>query len=233
MANDLLIKIRSELKKSVDPNYNMDGGFKEKIKKFGVRIPKVRGISRKYYPQVKSLGKKEVFKLAEELMADGYMEEATIGFDWVYKRKREFKKSDFKLFGGWIGRYVDNWAKCDDFCCHSIGYLVLEHPGLVKELKKWARSKNMWFRRASAVTLVLPARKGRFLKEVLEISETLLIDKEDLVQKGYGWLLKETSKKHQKEVFDFVIKNKLDMPRTALRYAIEKMPEKLRKQAMK
>ncbi|MFH0874439.1 MAG: DNA alkylation repair protein [archaeon] len=60
----------------------------------------------------------------------------------------------------------------------------------------------------------------------------LLEDSDDMVQKGYGWLLKEESRMHQKEVFDYVIKNKSKMPRTALRYAIELMPKELRAKAM-
>jgi 3-methyladenine DNA glycosylase AlkD len=60
-----------------------------------------------------------------------------------------------------------------------------------------------------------------------------LKDKDDMVQKGYGWLLKEASRTHEREVFDYVMKHKAKMPRTALRYAIEKMPEKLRSKAMK
>ncbi len=58
------------------------------------------------------------------------------------------------------------------------------------------------------------------------------MDKDDMVQKGYGWMLKEASKKHQAEVFDYVMKRKAEMPRTALRYAIEKMPAEMRKKAM-
>jgi 3-methyladenine DNA glycosylase AlkD len=61
----------------------------------------------------------------------------------------------------------------------------------------------------------------------------LLSDSDDLVQKGYGWMLKAASESHQKEVFDFVIKNRSTMPRTALRYAIEKMPKELKVEAMK
>jgi 3-methyladenine DNA glycosylase AlkD len=64
------------------------------------------------------------------------------------------------------------------------------------------------------------------------MSEILLTDKDDMVQKGYGWLLKEASKKHQAEVFDYVMKWKAKMPRTALRYAIEKMPVEMRRRAM-
>jgi 3-methyladenine DNA glycosylase AlkD len=87
-------------------------------------------------------------------------------------------------------------------------------------------------RRASAVSLIIPARNGLFLNDIFEIADTLLYDKEDLVQKGYGWMLKAASQAYQKEVFDFVIERKATMPRTALRYAIEKMPQELRKKAM-
>jgi len=87
-------------------------------------------------------------------------------------------------------------------------------------------------RRAAAVTLILPARKGLFLHEVFAICTSLLTDPDDLVQKGYGWLLKEASRRHPKEVFAFVMRHKKTMPRTALRYALEKMPEPFRRQAM-
>jgi 3-methyladenine DNA glycosylase AlkD len=82
------------------------------------------------------------------------------------------------------------------------------------------------------VTLILPTRKGDFLKEVFEIADLLLEDRDDMVQKGYGWMLKEASKKHQEEIFDYVMSKKAEMPRTALRYAIEKMPAELRRKAM-
>jgi 3-methyladenine DNA glycosylase AlkD len=106
------------------------------------------------------------------------------------------------------------------------------YPEFVSNLKGWTGSENRWLRRAAAVTLILPARKGDFLEDVFEMADLLLSDDDDLVQKGYGWMLKEASKKHQQEVFDYVMRNKASMPRTALRYAIEKMPEDLRLRAM-
>jgi 3-methyladenine DNA glycosylase AlkD len=109
---------------------------------------------------------------------------------------------------------------------------VEKFPEYVHRLEEWAKSENRWVRRASAVTLILPARKGMFLKEILEIADSLLEDRDDLVQKGYGWMLKEASRLHQKEVFDYVMRKKAAMPRTALRYAIEKMPAELRQRAM-
>ncbi len=97
----------------------------------------------------------------------------------------------------------------------------------------WARSENRWLRRAAAVSLILPARRGRFLVEVFEIADRLLTDGDDMVQKGYGWMLKEASRLHQQDVFDYVVRNRRVMPRTALRYAIELMPKELRAGAMK
>jgi 3-methyladenine DNA glycosylase AlkD len=71
-----------------------------------------------------------------------------------------------------------------------------------------------------------------FLNDIFEIANTLLTDKHDLVQKGYGWMLKAASQAQEKEVFDFVMSKKSIMPRTALRYAIEKMPPELKSRAM-
>ena len=136
----------------------------------------------------------------------------------------------FKL---WIERYVNNWAKCDGFCNHTIGDLLQKYPQTILDVKNWAKSENRWLKRASAVSFIVPAKKGLFLQEAFEISDVLLADGDDMVQKGYGWLLKEESRKHQKEVFDYVVKNRKVMPRTALRYAVELMPKELKADAMK
>jgi 3-methyladenine DNA glycosylase AlkD len=114
-----------------------------------------------------------------------------------------------------------------------VGGLVEKHPESVSEVKSWAKLENRWLKRSAAVSLIVPATKGEFLHECFEISDMLLSDDDDMVRKGYGWLLKEASRKHQKEVFSYVLKNRRRMPRTALRYAIELMPEEFRKEAMR
>jgi 3-methyladenine DNA glycosylase AlkD len=106
------------------------------------------------------------------------------------------------------------------------------YPDHVNQLKAFARSENRWIRRAAAVSLIIPARKGKFLDDVLEIADILLLDEDDLVQKGYGWMLKASSEANQQEIFNYVVKNKKIMPRTSLRYAIEKMPANLKTIAM-
>ncbi len=87
-------------------------------------------------------------------------------------------------------------------------------------------------RRAAAVILIYPVRQGKYFEQVLKTSNALLCDEHYLVQKGYGWLLKEAARKFPHEVLGYVLKNKASMPRTALRYAIEKMPPAWKKRAM-
>ena len=136
------------------------------------------------------------------------------------------------VFERWLGAYVDNWASCDTLCNHTVGDLLEMYPEYVTELKRWATSTNRWLKRAAAVSLIIPARHGLFLTEIFEITDILLLDNDDLVQKGYGWMLKAASQAHQKEIFDYVVSKKSVMPRTALRYAIEKMPPELKARAM-
>src|SRR4030066_302914 len=180
----------------------------------------------------KDKNKSEIFVLCEKLWQSGYMEESYIACNWSYYIHKDYKPEDFKVFEKWVNYYVSNWASCDTLCNHTIGTIVEMYPKYLPDLKKWTKSKNRWVRRASAVSLIIPARKGKFLKDIFEIADILLLDQDDLVQKRYGWVLKEARKLHQKEVFDYVIKNKKVIPRTALRYAIEKMLKELKVKAM-
>ncbi|WP_244602157.1 DNA alkylation repair protein [Methanococcoides methylutens] len=206
--------------------------FKEKIKCYGVYVAAVRKIANEHFKSISGKTKPEIFSLCEELLRSDYIEEAFIAFEWSYSLRNQYEPEDFEVFERWIGDYVNNWAKCDILCNHTLGSFIEMYPQYIGSLKTWAGSDNRWFRRAAAVTLILPARRGDLLDDVLEIADLLLTDKDDLVQKGYGWMLKEASRKHLNEIFDYVMRNKENMPRTALRYAIEKFPEELRKSAM-
>ncbi len=231
--NQIIAQIRKELKQNIDKTQKDTQYFyKEKVKAYGIRTPLVRQIGKKYFVKIKDLKKKEIFDLAKELLKSDYNEEATIAFQFVYDIRKRFEKNDFELLESWFKKYVNNWGKCDDFATHTLGYFIERFPASVNSFKKWVKSKNRWLKRGAAVSFIVPARKGNSLKEVFYIASGLLRDKNDLVQKGYGWLLKEASHKHQKEVFNYIIENRDKMPRTALRYAIELMPQKLRKKAL-
>lgn len=230
----LIRELRAFLKKNADEKLRIGGQnfFKEKIKVHGIKTAVVIKSAKEYFRKLKGASKAEIFCLCDELLSSGYMEEAFIAYNWADFLHKDFVPADLKVFEKWVNTRVSNWAECDTLCNHTIGTFMEMYPEHIATLKQWAHSKNRWTKRAAAVSLILPARKGMFLADVFEISDTLLTDPDDLVQKGYGWLLKEASRQHQKEVFNYVCKHKAVMPRTALRYAIEKMPETLRKKAM-
>lgn len=231
---NILFKLRKELVASSDEQTRKSSErfFKEAVKCYGIRSGIVVKIGKEHFKKIKQLSKSEIFEMCEELLKSGILEESFVACNWSYQLNKQYDESDFVIFESWVNKYVSNWATCDTLCNHTVGDLVTMYPKDIEKLKKWAKSKNMWVRRASAVSLIVPARRGEFLKDVFEIADILLLDKEDLVQKGYGWLLKVASNKHEKEVFNYVMKNKAVMPRTALRYAIEKMPLELKKKAM-
>jgi len=234
LMESIIKKIRQELKQNSDPHTKATGQdfFKEKIKIYGVKTALVTKIAKAFNKEVLAMDKKEVFALCEELWQSSYLEESFVACHFSFSLRKNYAPADFKVFERWVGKYVTNWASCDTFCNHTIGSFVEMYPKYLENFKKWARSENRWVKRASAVSLIIPARRGKFLKDIFEITNILLVDKDDLVQKGYGWLLKAASEAHQKEVFEYVIKNKDKMPRTALRYAIEKMPKNLKAHAM-
>lgn len=239
--------IRQTLSENADPAIQLSTQrfFKQTTKSYGIKTDVVRKISKTYFSQIAEMPSAKIFALCELLWRDGYMEEITVACYFSEKIHKQYQRSDFEHFERWITLYVDNWASCDTLCNHTVGEFVEMYPEYIAELKRFAHSDNLWLRRAAAVSLIIPARRGKFLDDILEIAETLLLDSQDMVQKGYGWMLKaasmsetfvknseETKQRHTKAVFDFVMRNKKVMPRTALRYAIEKMPDDLRRQAM-
>jgi 3-methyladenine DNA glycosylase AlkD len=160
------------------------------------------------------------------------MEESFVACVWSEKLGKQFEPADFEILERWIKNYVSNWASCDTLCNHTVGDFMMMYPEFLAKLKELAHSENRWVKRAAAVSLIVPARKGLFLNDILEIADILLMDGDDMVQKGYGWMLKAASQAQQQAVYEYVMSKKAVMPRTALRYAIEKMPGELKKQAM-
>jgi len=205
----------------------------QEVKFHGLKSARVRQMSKTYFAEVKHLPKEDVFALCETLLQSRYLEESSIACEWVHWFHQKFKPKDWTTFEHWIDTHIANWATCDMFCNHSVGTFLEMYPQYVKKLPTWAKSKNLWKRRAAAVSLIIPAKKGLFHENVFKLAEILLLDSEDMVQKGYGWMLKEAANFDAQSVFQFVMKNKAVMPRTALRYAIEKMPKGLKEQAMK
>lgn len=228
-------EIRTELHNSIDEKTRdtFRRFFKEEVEAYGCKSAVVTKIAKKYWKEVRVRDKQEIFTLCEELYSSGFLEEAGIASSWIPNLKESFEPADMNLFRRWINTYITNWAACDGFCNHSVGDFIEMYPEYIGALKEWAQSDNRWMRRAAAVSLIIPAKRGKYLGEVIEIADLLLTDGDDMVRKGYGWLLKEASRLHEDEVFRYVMDHKKEMPRTSLRYAIELMPPEKKALAMK
>ena len=235
MTNHILAQLRADLRANANEKSiaNYQRYFKETVKFYGLSMSAANKIAVKYWKEIKTLSKPEIFALCEDLFKSDYSEEAAVASDWAPRLTDQFEPADLALFKRWIDSYLNDWAKVDGFCNHTVGNFAQKYPASITEIVSWASSSNRWLKRASAVSLIIPAKKGLFLNEIFTISDRLLTDKDDMVQKGYGWMLKEASNLHRDDVYHYVLKHRHDMPRTALRYAIEKMPPDLKSEAMK
>lgn len=232
--NKITENLRKDLIKNSDQKTKEAGErfFREDVTLYGIKSSVVSQISKAHFKEIGDKSKSSVFSLCESLLMSGIMEESFVACNWSYNVRKQYEPSDFMIFESWVNKYVNNWATCDTLCNHTVGTFIEMYPNYLTGLKKWSQSQNRWVKRASAVSLIVPAKKGLFLNDVFEIADILHSDKDDMVQKGYGWMLKVASQAHQKEVFDYIIRKKATMPRTSLRYAIEKMPDDLKKRAM-
>jgi 3-methyladenine DNA glycosylase AlkD len=226
--------VRKDLVRNADEKTRASGErfFKDPVRLYGVKASVTTSIAKDHFRKLSDKSKNTIFGYCDEFWKSGKMEESFIACNWSYFVNKEYLPEDLNVFRKWINNYVTNWASCDTFCNHTVGTFMEMYPESLSELRVWAKSGNRWMRRASAVSLIVPARRGRFPEDIFKIASILLTDSDDMVQKGYGWMLKEASRLHQEEVYKFVTMNKKEMPRTAYRYAIEKMPPELRKKAM-
>ena len=238
MEQNFIFQVKEELRKNASEKTRktMLRFFKEDPGFIGLNYPVIRKISKKYYKEIEDLNKKEFIALCEKLLKNGKHEEKIVAFDWSFYYRENYSIYDFNIFEKWIFNYVTDWGLCDSFAPKTINYFITKWPILINETKKWTDSKKLYVRRAAAVCFLSDGGGARptehRLKDIFYVAEKLLKDKEDYVQKGYGWLLKNASKKHPKEVIQFVMRHKNEMPRTALRYAIEYYPKEIKKHAM-
>ena len=174
-----------------------------------------------------------VMPLADALMRDPYLETKAVGIEIVARYHRSFTPRLLPRWKRWLGRGdAANWATTDSICGRLIGPLLAAHPDRIPLMRTWARHRNLWVRRASAVALLPGIRRGHALDTAYEVATLLRNDREDLIQKAAGWLLREAGKRDEARLERYLWAGGSTIPRTTLRYAIERFPARRRQRLL-
>jgi 3-methyladenine DNA glycosylase AlkD len=165
----------------------------------------------------------EAVTFADSLIRDRVLEVKSIGLEVLARYRREFTPRLLGVCRRWLAsNYSANWATTDLMCGAIVGPLVAARPPLARRLRAWARDRNLWVRRASIVSLIPSVRRGKSLDLAYEIASRLHADREDLTQKAVGWALREAGKIDMARLERYLRANGPSIPRTTVRYAIER-----------
>jgi len=147
--------------------------------------------------------------------------------DFQARHKKTPESRRKELFDLYIRRHdrINNWSLVDRSAPYVVGGYLADKPRDI--LYKLARSKNMWERRTAIVSTYFFIRKGE-VGDTFKVAEILINDQEDYIRKAVGGWIREAGKKDRVRLLSFLDKHAATMPRTALRYAIEKLDKKQR-----
>jgi 3-methyladenine DNA glycosylase AlkD len=175
----------------------------------------------------------EALIFADNLIVDRHLEAKGLGIEVMACYRRAFTPRLLPAWKRWLAAgYSSNWATTDSICGSLIGPLLVQHPDLAKRVASWTRSRSMWVRRASAVGLIPLVRRGHALQLAYQVARQLHGDREDLIQKAVGWMLREAGKADAQRLERYLLDNGPRIPRTTLRYAIERFQPAERRQLL-
>ena len=192
----------------------------------GVRAPKIRLIAKKHIDiSITDM---------KTLIQSKYHEERFLGLIILVNKyaKTKDKKNRNQLYKIYVSsfKYINNWNLVDVTCPHVTGKHLIDKDRTI--LYKWAKSEDLWTKRIAMISTFSFIRKND-LEDTFKIAEILLQDKHDLIHKAVGWMLREAGKRDIKKEEAFLKKHYKTMPRTMLRYSIEKFPETKRQKYLK
>ncbi len=189
----------------------------------GITVPETRKMVKKY----NNLKNKDVLRL----LASKFHEERLLALLIMVDKFQEEKNRE-EIYNLYLEntRYINNWDLVDLSAYKIVGVHLIDKPKEI--LYKLARSKSLWERRISIISTFYFIKNNKF-EETIKLAEILLKDDHDLIHKAVGWMLREVGKRDVKKEKIFLDKYYKIMPRTMLRYAIEKFPEKERKYYLK
>ncbi len=193
----------------------------------GLTMPEQRVIAKKYI--------NISLEVLQELITSSYHEHrmtALIILTYKYKKADEDTKKE--IYDFYIKNYnsINSWDLVDVTAPHIVGEYLLDRKSRKRILYEFATSDHLWKKRIAIISTFTFIRNNDF-QDTINISEILLQDKHDLIHKAVGWMLREMGKKDEKQLINFLDKHYKIMPRTMLRYSLEKLSEEQRKHYMK
>ena len=169
--------------------------------------------------------------VADQLFSGPVLEEKTAGVFLLEALDAQCGDREFRMFELWLDR-ISSWADHDGLVHYLIAPMVAAKPARMKFVFRWAKSPSRWHRRAACVALIRGARAKMFFPEIVKLSDLLLRDKDDMVQKGLGWLLRETAKFDAKRTVPYLMRIRGRAPRLVLRTACETLPAHTKKKIL-
>ena len=203
--------------------------FKEEIQSRGWRAKVLRQVAVRFRRSIlNDVDQKFLLAVCDKLFRGRVLEEKVFAVLMLEGITDLFGEAEFRLFGSWLDR-VSTWADHDALVSYAIGPMIAADPRRAKVVFKWAKSRHRWHRRAAAVALIRAIREQKCRAEVVKITGLLLGDKDDMVQKGLGWLLREAAKYDRERTLPVLMKIRAKAPRLVLRTACETLPVDLKK----
>jgi len=201
------------------------GGYGEGDLFWGLRVPQQRTVAKKYF---KDITLKETEKLLQHKIHEVRMTALLILVEKYKKADEKDKKATVKIYLA-NTKYINNWDLVDLSTPSITGAFWFNNNTI--DMFKFAKSKDLWRERIVMISTLYFIRQYRF-KETFELAEMFLTHKHDLMHKAAGWMLREAGKKDINALRVFLDKNYKKMPRTMLRYSIERLSEKERNKYM-
>ncbi|MBU1700281.1 MAG: DNA alkylation repair protein [Candidatus Eisenbacteria bacterium] len=207
--------------------------FKEPVLFFGLGNEQSTQLRKDLIDSVKDCWTiKDAVSFCNEMVKDPHMESRGIGFQVVAHFAPKAAPGLVKDIKRWLERSADNWALVDNLAPSVLAPLIDAHPDLIPEVISWTESSVQWVRRGATVAFVPLVKQKKYVPAAYKIATRLFDDKEDLMHKAVGWLLRETGKSDMEELMTFLLKHGPKIPRTSVRYAIERFPKDERKRLL-
>ena len=210
----------------------VQGFFKQEISSYGWYAADLRRLARHYARCLEKHGLATLVHVANRLFTGRVLEEKVFAVLLLEKLTLTLDESHFDLFESWLDR-VTSWADHDALVHYLLAPMIVADPARAKRVFHWAQSPDRWRRRAACVALIQGARRRMFFSSITRVSRVLLCDKDDMVQKGLGWLLREAAKADPKRTVPYLLRIRQRAPRLVLRTACETLPKKVRAEVLK